>query len=92
MKADEERRKRAEGEREKKEVETYRIYSLRIHAERAIERIKNFRLLRKIPNTMCPIASRLVHVCTFMTTLMSPLGPPTEETVYLGENEEEILY
>lgn len=57
-------------------VETRRIASLRIHVERAIERIKNYRILEHIPATLCTSGSRIVRICTFLTTLMPPLLPP----------------
>ena len=67
-------------------VETRRIASLRIHVERAIERIKNFCILHKMPNNLCPQASRLVRVCTFLTTLMPPLVPPPDDAhIGLGD-------
>ena len=59
-------------------VETRRIASLRIHVERAIERIKNFQALHHLPINMCVVASRLVKVFAFLTTLMPPLVPPVE--------------
>ena len=59
-------------------VETRRIASLRIHVERAIERIKNFQALHHLSINTCVVASRLVKVCTFLTTLMPPLVPATD--------------
>ena len=47
-------------------VETRRIASLRIHVERAIERIKNYCILDHIPANLCNSGSRLVRVCTFL--------------------------
>ena len=63
-------------------VETRRIASLRIHVERAIERklIKNFKALHHQSINMCVVASRLVKVFTFLTTLMPPLAPPVESS------------
>lgn len=57
-------------------VTTRRIASLRIHVERAIERIKNYAILRFLPTSLCPQASRLVRICTFLTSLLPPLVPP----------------
>ena len=59
-------------------METRRIASLRIHVERAIERIKNFQALHHISINTCVVTSRLVKVCTFLTTLMPPLVPATD--------------
>ena len=64
---------------EEQTVETHHITSLRIHVEHAIERIKNYCILTKIPNNLVPTASRLVCVCTMLTTLMPPLVPPPNE-------------
>ena len=61
-------------------VTTQRIASLRIHVQRAIERVKNFRILHFLPATMCQTATRLVRVCVFFTTLMPPLVPPSCQT------------
>lgn len=66
-------------------VETRRIASLRIHV-RAIERIKNYRILHVMPNNICPMASRLVRVCTFLTTLMPPLVPPPDDSIFLDKS------
>ncbi len=60
---------------EEEVIRTRRIASLRVHVERAIERIKNFRILDHIFVNMHPVASRLVKVCTFLTVLMPPFVP-----------------
>ena len=57
-------------------IVTRRIASLRIHVERTIERIKNFRILSFPQATRVNTASRLVRTCAFLTTLMDPLVPP----------------
>ena len=56
-------------------VETRRIASLRVHVERAIERIKNYHILDRLPPSLCNQAGRLVRICTFLTTLLPPLLP-----------------
>ena len=56
-------------------VATRRIASLRIHVERAMERIKNFRITHFIPANFCPLAQPIVHVCAFLTIFLSPLVP-----------------
>ena len=56
-------------------VTTRRIASLRIHVERAMERIKNFRITHFIPANFCPLAQPIVHVCAFLTIFLSPLVP-----------------
>ena len=57
-------------------VETRRIASIRIHVERAMERIKNFCITKFIPAVLCPIAEHIIYVCTFLTLFMEPLVPP----------------
>lgn len=57
-------------------VETRRIASLRVHVERAIERIKNYHILDCLPTSLCNQGSRLVRICMFLTTLLPPLVPP----------------
>ena len=55
---------------------TRRIASVRIHVERAIERLKNYRILHFIPSSLCPIAEHMVNACAFLTQFMEPLVPP----------------
>ena len=62
------------------ELVTRRIASLRIHVERAIERVKHFRILLFLLVTMYQTATRLVPVCVFFPTLMPPLVPPSCQT------------
>ena len=54
-------------------VVTRRIASLRIHVERAMERIKNFHITHFIPANFCPLAQPIVHA--FLTIFLSPLVP-----------------
>ena len=48
-------------------VATRRIASLRIHVERAMERIKNFLYDRIIPDALTDIADRIFFVCCVLT-------------------------
>ena len=64
---------------EEEVIVTRRIASLRIHVERAIERIKNFRILSFLQATRVNTASRLVRTCAFLTTLLEPLVPSVGE-------------
>ena len=50
-----------------------RIASVCIHLERAIRRIKAFRILETIPNCMAGIADQLFFVCSFLTNFQKPL-------------------
>ena len=68
-------------------VGTRRIASLRTHVERAIggKLIKNFQALHHLSINICVVASRLVQVFAFLTTLMPPLVPPVESSDNLLE-------
>ena len=48
-------------------VKTCRIASLRVHVERAIGRVKNYRILESIPNSMHNIANQMFFVSTMLT-------------------------
>ena len=58
-----------------------RIARLRVHVERAIERIKSFRITHFIPSVLCPLAEHIV-VCAFLTQFMEPLVPPPRNMVH----------
>lgn len=58
---------------EKDLVETRRIASVHIHVERAIRRIKAFRILEVVPNCMAGIADQVFFVYTFLTNFYEPL-------------------
>ena len=59
----------------RKEVEqTRRIAAVRIHVERKMEQIKNFRILQgTIPATEWNNANNIVLICTALTNLEPPL-------------------
>ena len=69
---------------EEEVVETRRIASVRIHVERAMERIKNFRITHFIPSMVCPLAEEIVFVCAFLSNYMDPLVPPPATRVNLS--------
>ena len=55
-------------------VETRRIASVRIHVERAMERIKNFHIFdRIIPQTLTDIAEQIFFVCAILSNFQPPL-------------------
>ncbi len=56
-------------------VETRRIASIRIHIERAIERIKNYHILDYVPISMCQnkLIDQLFFVCGMLTNFQPPL-------------------
>ena len=53
--------------------ETSQIANVRIHVERAIRRIKIFRILKQeMPLCIVPLAD-IVHVCAALSSLWEPL-------------------
>lgn len=55
-------------------ISTRRIASLRIHVERAMERIKNFHIFdRSIPSSLTDIANRIFFVCCVLANFQPPL-------------------
>ena len=56
-------------------LETRRIASLRIHVERAMERIKNYHILDFIPITWCKngIIDMIFFVCAMLSNFLPPL-------------------
>ena len=56
-------------------LSTRRIATVRIHVERAIERIKNFRIPHCFPAMLCPLADHIVKTCAFLTLFEDPLVP-----------------
>lgn len=59
--------------------QTMLIAKGRIHVERAIARIKNFKILSYIPASLRPYSSIVFQVCGFLTTLNYPLIKEVEE-------------
>jgi len=55
-------------------VETCRIASLRIHVERAMERIKNYHIFDRIlPASLSDVAEEMLFVCAVMCNFLPPL-------------------
>ena len=55
-------------------VETRRIASLRIHVERAMERIKNFHIFdRVVLSTLTDLTEQMFFVCAVLTNFLPPL-------------------
>jgi len=55
------------------------IASVRIHVERAIQRIKTFHILDGVfPNTLAPSISQIFTVCALLTNFWSPMLPPAK--------------
>ncbi len=56
------------------EAQTKQIAKVRIHVERAIERLKKFRLLQKvIPLSLVPVFSQIVFVCACLVNFQEPI-------------------
>ena len=56
-------------------LKTRRIATLRIHVERCIERIKNYRITHFFPAMLCPLAAHIIFICFFLTLYEEPLVP-----------------
>lgn len=48
-------------------VKTHRIALVRVHVERAIGRVKNFKILESVPNSMHNVANQIFYVRALMT-------------------------
>jgi len=56
------------------ELETRKIASVRIHVERAISRIKTFRILNSVfPITMASDLNKIWVICSYLTNFLPPL-------------------
>ncbi|XP_055999076.1 uncharacterized protein LOC125681637 [Ostrea edulis] len=56
------------------EILTKRIARVRIHVERAIERMKKFKIIgTTIPLSLKPVATEIVHIIGFLVNYQSPL-------------------
>ena len=53
-------------------VRTRHTATLRIHVERAIERVKKFQITHFFPAMLCPLTEHIVFVCTFRTLFEDP--------------------
>lgn len=59
--------------------QTVVIAKARIHVERAISRIKRFKILSYIPAKLRPYASKIFQICGFLTSLNYPLIKEVED-------------
>ena len=58
---------------------TMSIASVRIHVERAIERIKTYHILDgTLPHTLSLYATQIATVCGLLTNFLPPLLPPAK--------------
>ena len=48
-------------------VKTRRIVSVHVHVERAIGRVKSFKILESVPNSVHNIANQIFYLCSLMT-------------------------
>lgn len=58
---------------ESERTTTRRIASVRIHVERAMERIKNYQILHNVPNSMHNKINQVFFVCSVLTNFLPPL-------------------
>jgi len=59
---------------EKEMIETRRIASVRIHVERAMERIKNYHIFDKdIPSHLTDLADQIFFACSVLSNFWPPL-------------------
>ena len=66
-----------------------KIASLRIHAERAIGRVKNYSILKgTFPISMSCLVNQVVCVCAFLSNLRPALVPPPQ---LLSDSDEDYL-
>ena len=54
-------------------VFSHQLSHSRIHVERAIERLRNFRIVDKLPAKQRPFISLVVQVCSALVNLQSPI-------------------
>ena len=62
------------------ENETRKIASVRVHVERAIERVKNYRILQTVfPLSMAPELNKIWIICCYLVNFLPPLVVDKEE-------------
>ena len=54
-------------------VYSRKIASCRIHVERAIERLRKYKILRYMGTHLCPFADKIVQVCAALMDLQTPI-------------------
>lgn len=67
--------------------ETLSIAQARIHVERAIQRIKLFRILEFIPGSYVMLATKIFQVCGALTNFMKPLIQEVALQMFCDDNE-----
>ena len=50
-----------------------KIARSRIHVERAIERVRNYRIVEKISTNLRPFSSLIIQVCCALVNLQTPI-------------------
>ena len=64
------------------------IASLRIHVERAIGRMKNYKILKSVfPLKMCRIANQIVTICAYLSNFHPALVPPSSSSLSANQTE-----
>ena len=62
------------------ETETHRIASVRIHVERAVSRIKTFRILSAVnPIKLTTDLNKVWVICSYLSNFLPPLMNDTEQ-------------
>ncbi len=62
------------------ETETRQITCVRIHMERAISRIKTFRIIKSVfPITMARELNQIWAICSYLTNFLPPLIVETDD-------------
>ena len=73
-----------------------RIANLRIHVERAIGRIKTFKLFNEIPNNMAHVGDQVSFVCAFnpffLCVIMTERNRYTYETCSMNNHGEKTSW
>lgn len=73
-------------------TESKQISQARVHVERAIERVKKYKILDFIPPTLVPHASEVFQVCCALTNFRKPLLAEVAESLgglLVNEDEED---
>ena len=63
-------------------VETRRIAKLRIHVERQMERVKNYRILEFLPITLCDVTNKLFF-CVFVAYSVPATPLSIDQLIYI---------
>ncbi|KAK3923384.1 Putative nuclease [Frankliniella fusca] len=71
---------------EQQVIDSRKISKARVHVERAIERIKRYKILNFIPTCLAPRATMVFQVCCALTNLQKPLIAEVAGVLMEGAN------